>query len=843
MAAPGKKKQHGSAALDALRARATADDGTSDAWAAYLAEAARAVDSSAEARAAFDAAVARFPSAVQQAAHWIAYIEFERKLNAFDRVEELFNKCLRSVISVSLWHEYIKYIRTIHSPDVVAPEKRAESQQIVLKAYDLVLANVGLDKDSGNIWLEYLAYIKSIPSASKYEEQQMMDLQRKVYQKAVSIPLANIETIWKDYDAFENSLNKLTAKKFLSERSATYMTARTAFRELKMIMAPIDAAQPTWLPSPTQWTETDFDLVRCNVELRAWKKLIAWEKSNPLRLDDAPMVASRVMFAYKSSLLMMRYFPELWHDAARYLIDIGKTDEAITVLHQAVEVLPKSLLLSFALAELEESQKKDFAGIAAIFDSLIANLEAWVIQINAKYDKERETLLTLLRGTSEASSAEMADWDGERRELEREKEKERNAEVDMKVEQARKKKLIQAKEAWSLAWIVYMRAGRRAQVRIGLVRPNVILTLTRRMSHMRGNCSNKRVNPTCALIMSTLHQNNSSALMEYHTSKDVGIACKIFELGLKAVSENETADVSEFVTQYLDFLIQMNDDNNARALFERALSILSPEQARGIWSRFFMNEVNNGDLANVLKLEKRMREVYTEDDPGRLVADRWRFLSINFIATEELGMKETVISGSLKSSNPTATTDNILFSRPKNLDPVVAVQHVLPDTSKWAAYKPEARSTPLIQEKTLEPAPTTKAGGPIHSAASQGSLRSNQATGGGAAAAPVAMLVPEPIVQVLNRLPPASSYNGPAMPIDAILDVLMRLPLPNPTPGAKMVPLVLGGGAAQQAPAGSRRGASGNSRSGGRGKTSKATGKRKDGAASSDDDHRHQRKR
>ncbi|KAJ3351437.1 mRNA 3'-end-processing protein rna14 [Entophlyctis luteolus] len=796
MAAPGKKKQHGSAALDALRARATADDGTSDAWAAYLAEAARAVDSSAEARAAFDAAVARFPSA---AAHWIAYIEFERKLNAFDRVEELFNKCLRSVISVSLWHEYIKYIRTIHSPDVVAPEKRAESQQIVLKAYDLVLANVGLDKDSGNIWLEYLAYIKSIPSASKYEEQQMMDLQRKVYQKAVSIPLANIETIWKDYDAFENSLNKLTAKKFLSERSATYMTARTAFRELKMIMAPIDAAQPTWLPSPTQWTETDFDL------LRAWKKLIAWEKSNPLRLDDAPMVASRVMFAYKSSLLMMRYFPELWHDAARYLIDIGKTDEAITVLHQAVEVLPKSLLLSFALAELEESQKKDFAGIAAIFDSLIANLEAWVIQINAKYDKERETLLTLLRGTSEASSAEMADWDGERRELEREKEKERNAEVDMKVEQARKKKLIQAKEAWSLAWIVYMRAGRRAQ----------------NVAYARKLFKQARKSDLC-----TYHVYVASALMEYHTSKDVGIACKIFELGLKAVSENETADVSEFVTQYLDFLIQMNDDNNARALFERALSILSPEQARGIWSRFFMNEVNNGDLANVLKLEKRMREVYTEDDPGRL-----------------LGMKETVISGSLKSSNPTATTDNILFSRPKNLDPVVAVQHVLPDTSKWAAYKPEARSTPLIQEKTLEPAPTTKAGGPIHSAASQGSLRSNQATGGGAAAAPVAMLVPEPIVQVLNRLPPASSYNGPAMPIDAILDVLMRLPLPNPTPGAKMVPLVLGGGAAQQAPAGSRRGASGNSRSGGRGKTSKATGKRKDGAASSDDDHRHQRKR
>ena len=37
-----------------------------------------------------------------------------------------------------------------------------------------------------------------------------MDLLRKLYQKAVKIPLSNVEQIWKDYDAFENGLNKLT---------------------------------------------------------------------------------------------------------------------------------------------------------------------------------------------------------------------------------------------------------------------------------------------------------------------------------------------------------------------------------------------------------------------------------------------------------------------------------------------------------------------------------------------------------------------------------------------------------------------------------------------------------
>jgi hypothetical protein len=37
-----------------------------------------------------------------------------------------------------------------------------------------------------------------------------MDLLRSVYRRAVQIPLDNLEQIWREWDAFENSLNKLT---------------------------------------------------------------------------------------------------------------------------------------------------------------------------------------------------------------------------------------------------------------------------------------------------------------------------------------------------------------------------------------------------------------------------------------------------------------------------------------------------------------------------------------------------------------------------------------------------------------------------------------------------------
>jgi hypothetical protein len=39
-----------------------------------------------------------------------------------------------------------------------------------------------------------------------------MDLVRKTYHKAVSTPLNNVESLWKEYDSYENTLNKLTVR-------------------------------------------------------------------------------------------------------------------------------------------------------------------------------------------------------------------------------------------------------------------------------------------------------------------------------------------------------------------------------------------------------------------------------------------------------------------------------------------------------------------------------------------------------------------------------------------------------------------------------------------------------
>jgi cleavage stimulation factor subunit 3 len=45
---------------------------------------------------------------------------------------------------------------------------------------------------------------------NKWEEDQKVDMVRKVFQTALCIPLINIEQLWKDYDSFENQVNRMT---------------------------------------------------------------------------------------------------------------------------------------------------------------------------------------------------------------------------------------------------------------------------------------------------------------------------------------------------------------------------------------------------------------------------------------------------------------------------------------------------------------------------------------------------------------------------------------------------------------------------------------------------------
>jgi cleavage stimulation factor subunit 3 len=233
------------------------------------------------------------------------------------------------------------------------------------------------------------------------------------------------------------------------------MTARTAMKDLTSLLEPIERITG-WVAKPPTFTKSQIQLVNY------WKRYIAWERSNPLHFEEKSLLIARVLYAYKSALLMLRCFPEIWFDAATFLIQQDRSEEAIQMLQSGLAANPTSLLISFTLAEHLESRKVDFTQVTIIFDSMLANLEKEYKEANDKFDKERENLIVHLKDTMILQDLDNED-EGEKRERERELQKEHEKEIELRVEVQRKRRISQLKQSTTLVWIVYMRLTRRSQ--------------------------------------------------------------------------------------------------------------------------------------------------------------------------------------------------------------------------------------------------------------------------------------------------------------------------------------------------------------------------------------------
>ncbi|KAL9268009.1 Cleavage stimulation factor subunit 77-like protein [Drosera capensis] len=113
-----------------------------------------------------------------------------------------------------------------------------------------------------------------------------------------------------------------------------------------------------------------------------------------------------------------------------------------------------------------------------------------------------------------------------------------------------------------------------------------------------------RASPSC-----TYEVYVSYALMTFCLDKDAKVAHNIFEAGMKQFMLEP-----RYILEYADFLLRLNDERNTRALFERALSSLPPEQSVEVWKRFAEFEQMYGDLNSMLKVEQRRKEALTR--PG-----------------------------------------------------------------------------------------------------------------------------------------------------------------------------------------------------------------------------------
>jgi cleavage stimulation factor subunit 3 len=134
----------------------------------------------------------------------------ELSLDQFAVAEQLFGRSLMTVPNVRLWTVYLNYIRRRND---LTNDTTGTARQTIARSYEFVIDNIGMDRDSGNIWQDYIQFLKNGPGqvgGTGWQDQQKMDQLRKAYHRAINVPMSTVNNLWKEYDQFEMGLNKMT---------------------------------------------------------------------------------------------------------------------------------------------------------------------------------------------------------------------------------------------------------------------------------------------------------------------------------------------------------------------------------------------------------------------------------------------------------------------------------------------------------------------------------------------------------------------------------------------------------------------------------------------------------
>ncbi|KAL5726176.1 Cleavage stimulation factor subunit 77 [Ranunculus cassubicifolius] len=623
----------------------------------------------AEAVPVYEQLVLSFPTAAK---YWKQYVEAHMAVNNDDLTKQIFGRCLLDCPQIPLWRCYIRFIRKVN-------EKRGpEGQEETRKAYDFMLNYIGTDIQSGPVWMEYIAYLRSLPVMTAQEESQRMILVRKAYQKAIVMPTHHIEQLWKDYENFENSVSRALAKGLVSEYQPKYNSARAVYRERKKYADDIDWNMLAVPPTGSDKEEKQY---------MAWKRLIAFEKENPQRID-AVSYNRRMAFAYEQCLLYLYHYPDIWYEYATWQAKSGSIDAAVKAFQRALKAVPDSEVMWYAFAELEEC-RGEIQPAKKIYENLLGN----------------------------------------------------------------------GANVTALAHIQFLRFLRR----------------TEGVEAARKYFLGTRKSPNC-----TYHVYVAYAMMAFCLDKDPKVAHKVFEEGMKRFMHEPG-----YIIEYADFLCRLNDDRNVRALFERALSSLPPEESVEVWNRFIKFEQTYGDLASMLKVEQRRKEALSRtDEEGSLsetslhdVVSRYSFMDLWPCSSKDLDhltrQDWLVKNVNKKADRPSLTSigtekgSSALATNSKMSTSSAKV--VSPDTSKMAIYDPRQRpATGLL--------PSAAAPGPVDLSTTTSTPNIAPSGVGTTKSLPeILKLMPPVLVDFITHLP---VVDGPSPNVDMVLSILLQSSVP-----------------------------------------------------------------
>ncbi|XP_050228320.1 cleavage stimulation factor subunit 77 isoform X1 [Mercurialis annua] len=602
---------------------------------------------------------------------WKQYVEGYMSVNNDDATKQIFSRCLLNCLQVPLWRCYIRFIRKVND------KKGVEGQEEIRKAFDFMLGYLGTDIASGPVWMEYIAFLKSLPALNAQEESHRMTNVRKAYQKAIVTPTHHVEQLWKDYENFENSVSRQLAKGLVSEYQPKYNSTRAVYRERKKYVDEIEWNALAIPPTGSYKEELQW---------MAWKKNLAFEKGNPQRIDSVSS-SKRIIFTYEQCLMYLYHYPDIWYDYATWHAKSGSIEAAIKVFQRALKALPDSDMLKYAYAELEESRGA-IQPAKKIYERLLGD------------------------GVSTTT----------------------------------------------LSHIQFIRFLRRNEG----------------IEAARKYFLDARKSPNC-----TYHVYVAYALMAFCLDKDPKMAHNVFEAGLKRFMHEPV-----YFLEYADFLSRLNDDRNIRALFERALSSLPPEESVEVWKQFTQFEQTYGDLASMLKVEQRRKEALSrtgEDGASALesslqdVVSRYSFMDLWPCSPKDLdhlSRQEWLAKNITKKMEKSAVSNGYGIADKGNTglksNSAVSAKVIFPDTSRMVIYEPKQKHEDGISPSSI-PGFGTASNPPSDIVGLVG-------TGGTNAIDEILKATPSALVSFLSTLP---IVEGPTPNVDIVLSICLQSEIPS----------------------------------------------------------------
>jgi cleavage stimulation factor subunit 3 len=295
-------------------------------------------------------------------------------------------------------------------------------------------------------------------------------------------------------------------------------------------------------------------------QINAWKLWIDYEKNDPVELkeNDRALYNKRVLYLYKNALMALRFWPEMWYEAADWCYQSDLKDEGDKLLDEGMKANPESCLLAFRMSAQIETRTDFEDGEAGVIAKGKAVRAPFNTVLDVLYDltnkaKKREEQ-TIARAkevfAAQQAAEEVArgphndfdDEDDEAREervkLQREKQAVQDAQLKG-ISNASNAEINTLKRTLSYAWIALMRAMRRVQ---GKGAPNAAV------GGFRGIFGEARKR---GKLLSDAYV--ASALIEHHCYQDPA-ATKIFDRGMKLFPDDEN-----FALEYVKHLVKLND--------------------------------------------------------------------------------------------------------------------------------------------------------------------------------------------------------------------------------------------------------------------------------------------